>query len=548
MKLTLLFKFQLLLLTVLFFQNKAAAQCINAYPYLQNFESSNGNWTPGGTASDWSWGTPIKPVINGAASGNKCWITGTLTQSSYSNNQNSTLTSPCFDLSSLASPYIRFSVFWETEKKYDGASFQYSIDGGASWNTLGSYADYQACPDNNWFNTNGITVLGADGWSGNIQPTASCTGGAGGGSGQWKVAQHTLMNLAGQSNVRFRFRFGAGSVCNNYDGFAIDDFWVGEAPTIQPDFSFSCTSSNTVSFQAIVSGCGPLYSWNFGDPTSGAANTSTLVNPTHTYATPGQYTVTLTIPTLNPVPPSISKQITILDINTIIVQPIQCNGDKGTLEALVQPPGNYNYSWNTVPEQTTAIASGLSGGTYTVQVTGSQACPITDQVTLEEPDEVKTFLGNDTVLCSGNTIQLDAGDFDSYLWQDGSTNRYFSVTKTGMYAVTVTDNNGCTDTDSIRVTVDCSDIYFPDAFTPDGNGRNESFGAIGNTAAVGSYQLRIYNRWGQLIFQTSDPNRKWDGTLNGKKLGSQSFAWFATYTISATQSRKQQKGTITVIR
>jgi gliding motility-associated-like protein len=232
----------------------------------------------------------------------------------------------------------------------------------------------------------------------------------------------------------------------------------------------------------------------------------------------------------------------------MIVQDIQCYGDKGTLEAVVQPAGNYNYSWNTTPAQTSAIATGLSGGTYTVQVSGNQACSITDQVTLVEPNEIISFLGNDTVICSGNTMRLDAGDFASYVWQDGSANRFFSVTKSGNYSVTVTDNNGCADSDTIRVTVDCSDIYFPEAFTPDGNGRNESFGAIGNTAAVGNYLLRIYNRWGQLIFQSNDPNRKWDGTVHGKRSGSQSFVWFASYTLTATQIKKQQKGTITVIR
>src|SRR5215204_3713188 len=81
----------------------SVAQCVTTFPYSQDFEASNGNWTPGGTASDWSWGTPLKPVINAAASGSKCWVIGTLTQSSYSNNQNSTLTSPCFDFSTLTS-------------------------------------------------------------------------------------------------------------------------------------------------------------------------------------------------------------------------------------------------------------------------------------------------------------------------------------------------------------------------------------------------------------------------------------------------------------
>jgi hypothetical protein len=189
---------------------------ISSFPYSEGFEISDGGWFAGGTASDWAWGTPTRPVINAAASGNKCRVTATLTQSLYNNNENSALTSPCFDFTSLIAPYIKFKVFWETENKYDGASFQYSIDGGNSWTTLGSYADYVACPANNWFNTStSITALGLEGWSGNIQPTASCTGGAGNGSGGWRLAQHEMNSLAGQPSVKFRFRFAAGSIYNN---------------------------------------------------------------------------------------------------------------------------------------------------------------------------------------------------------------------------------------------------------------------------------------------------------------------------------------------
>src|SRR5688500_6823717 len=103
MKLLLFIRFVFPIFLSMTGQLVAFSQCttpISIFPYSENFETSNGNWTPGGTASDWSWGTPIKPVINSAASGTKCWITGTLTQSSYYNNQNSTLTSPCFHLTS----------------------------------------------------------------------------------------------------------------------------------------------------------------------------------------------------------------------------------------------------------------------------------------------------------------------------------------------------------------------------------------------------------------------------------------------------------------
>ena len=72
-----------------------------------------------------AYSTPTKTVIANAASGSKCWIVGGLTGNNYNNGEISWIESPCFDLTSLTNPILSFKVFWETEKKYDGASFKY---------------------------------------------------------------------------------------------------------------------------------------------------------------------------------------------------------------------------------------------------------------------------------------------------------------------------------------------------------------------------------------------------------------------------------------
>src|SRR5437868_3487976 len=105
------------------FSIHAYSQCtgnVSSFPYHEGFEFGDGNWTHGGTASDWALGTPSKPVINAAAAGSFSWITGGLTNSSYNNGENSWLQSPCFDFTTLVNPQISFSIFWETEKRYDG--------------------------------------------------------------------------------------------------------------------------------------------------------------------------------------------------------------------------------------------------------------------------------------------------------------------------------------------------------------------------------------------------------------------------------------------
>src|SRR6187402_1935904 len=101
---------------------KLPAQCINTYPYVEDFEATNGNWTPGGTNSDWSWGSPVKSQINAAGNGLKCWISGGLVSSSYTGSQKSFIESPCFDLSPLQDPYLSFLIFWDTERQYDGGN------------------------------------------------------------------------------------------------------------------------------------------------------------------------------------------------------------------------------------------------------------------------------------------------------------------------------------------------------------------------------------------------------------------------------------------
>ncbi|HWB91755.1 MAG TPA: S8 family serine peptidase, partial [Puia sp.] len=93
---------------------------VSTFPYLEGFESSDGNWFTGGVNSSWQWGAPQKTAINKAANGSNCWVTS-LT-GDYNNGELSYLYSPCFDLSSLASPVFSFSHIFQTE---DGCDCDY---------------------------------------------------------------------------------------------------------------------------------------------------------------------------------------------------------------------------------------------------------------------------------------------------------------------------------------------------------------------------------------------------------------------------------------
>jgi len=90
------------------------------------------------------------------------------------------------------------------------------------------------------------------------------------------------------------------------------------------------------------------------------------------------------------------------------------------------------------------------------------------------------------------------------------------------------------------------DIYVPNAFTPNGDGRNDKFYPVPVGIKALNY-FRVFNRWGQLVFSTNQLNEGWDGTLGGLKQGNGTFVWMAE---AITKDNKiiTKKGTVTLIR
>ncbi len=158
-------------------------------------------------------------------------------------------------------------------------------------------------------------------------------------------------------------------------------------------------------------------------------------------------------------------------------------------------------------------------------------------------------LGSDTSICTGDALVLFAGIYNSYLWQDDSKQPTYTVTNSGIYSVTVGNSEGCTNSSSIAVEVltNCDDIYFPSAFSPNDDGRNDKFGPLGNLFVVSNYSLKIFNRYGEMVFQTNSPYQKWDGTIAGKKYGNINFVWVATYNYRG-KIMKTQKGNVLIVK
>jgi gliding motility-associated-like protein len=159
-------------------------------------------------------------------------------------------------------------------------------------------------------------------------------------------------------------------------------------------------------------------------------------------------------------------------------------------------------------------------GNYTVDLTeifNGQNYSYSEGVTIFPLPYVDLGQGTDTIYILPNTsIQLDAGEFDSYYWSPGSvTDRYYNVTQEGLYTVTVVDSNCCQNSDAVYIKF--ADLTFPSAFNPNSSiQENAVFKVLGDSRALSGFQLQIYNRWGQLIFETNDPNEGWNGTYKGQ--------------------------------
>ncbi len=110
----------------------------------------------------------------------------------------------------------------------------------------------------------------------------------------------------------------------------------------------------------------------------------------------------------------------------------------------------YSYLWST-GDATSAIQN-LPAGSYSITVTDVTNCTATTSAIVNQPQAVALNIGNDTVICNGNSVLLDAGSgFSSYSWNNSDTSQTISTQLQGFYQVTVTDNNGCSATDGLNI-------------------------------------------------------------------------------------------------
>jgi gliding motility-associated-like protein len=185
-----------------------------------------------------------------------------------------------------------------------------------------------------------------------------------------------------------------------------------------------------------------------------------------------------------------------------------------------------------------------------VEVTDANGCKAKASVLVNRVGSVPAgFLPVDTTICSyGSLVLSPSGSFRSYLWSTGSRGNAITVTQPGEYTLEVKNNDDCAGKDTMLVSPkEClTGLYVPDAFTPNGDGKNDTFNPLlfGN---IVQYHFRIYNRWGSIVFQSDVPGKGWDGRIAGIPQGNEVFVWTCTYQLQG-EAAKAGKGTVVLIR
>ncbi len=187
-------------------------------------------------------------------------------------------------------------------------------------------------------------------------------------------------------------------------------------------------------------------------------------------------------------------------------------------ENMILNPGSFaTYLWQDM--STSPLFTVTKPGIYQVTVSNLNNCKTTASIHIRETAPIpRNFLPANQSLCTGNVLKLLISGFKSYAWSTGSTDSKIEIRQSGNYYLTVTSYDNCIGYDTISIVENnCLPVGIPNAFTPNSDGLNDIFKPTINFE-ITEYQLRIYNRNGQLIFRSKSNGQGWDGRFKGQKI------------------------------
>lgn len=239
-----------------------------------------------------------------------------------------------------------------------------------------------------------------------------------------------------------------------------------------------------------------------------------------------------------------------------------CFDTKAQLHASIV--GN-SFTWSPSssldnPNSLNPVASPRGTTQYILTVRDNLGCPkpSRDTMVVNVLPKINAFAGRDTAVVIGQRLQFNASGGVGYLWTpstalSNNTIQNPNATYDGSfdsirYKLIVANDVGCTDSAYVTVKIfkTMPKVFVPTAFTPNGDGKNDYLRPIAVGISKFDY-FRIYNRWGQLVYSSTDTETGWNGKIGGREQGTGTFVWLVRAT-DFTGKVFFDKGTVTLIR
>lgn len=231
---------------------------------------------------------------------------------------------------------------------------------------------------------------------------------------------------------------------------------------------------------------------------------------------------------------------------------VLCNGGSNGSATATGSGGTapYSYAWNTTPPQNTQTATGLSAGIYIVTIVDGNSCNKLDTIVITEPPPPVDTLAITAEFCDGDSITVLHGPagFSPYQWYydtaavANANTDSIRINPGNLIHYTLTWYfNGCKRRTSFHIVSTPSPYFLPDSsaniFTPNGDGINDIFypyqTKVYNQSTIEYYakdfSMKIYDRWGNLVYETTDYMPQWDGKIKGNDASAGTYYWISTY-------------------
>ena len=462
----------------------------NNTTYQVTYADNGSNVGPAAMTSDGSGNV----IINGLTAGSYSSFVVDINGCSSTDNSSISLSDPAtFTISTSVVNETCTSSNGEITITANGASnpIQYSIDNGT-----------------NYVATNTFTGLSAGTYNVAVQD----------GSGCQSFAQATITNTPGPSITNVN---ATDVSCNGDTDGTITVTATGTSINYDLDGG---TSQSTNSFTGLSSG---TYTVNVTDANGCTASQSATINE------PSAITIT----------PSVTDAA--------------CGGSNGEISlSATGGTGSYTYSWTHDATLTASTASNLAGGSYDYSVTDANGCSANGSSTVAGgSNNMEVFTSSINVSCKGESDGYAVVDSVNggnppytYSWDNGIEDLSITDVSENIYTVTVTDNSGCEKTKAVAITFDveeCLDIH--NAISPNGDNQNDTW-VITGIKAYDETTVKIFNRWGSLIYESDNYNNDWKGTFKGKDLPAGVYYYIVTVKNNEDEAPESFEGSITIIR